>query len=219
MTAGSRPSTAKETVQPGPLRWCGPVRNTHKHSVYQDKFSAMFPQFFLICSLFNTSADHLFPPITSTFSLVFTRSLKQVHVSLDILSLLPCCSKPLGDLNASAELMNILFQKRIVVIYFSVSRPLKDLVDDPPDYLDEICERLDASVTGVGSYKRVAKYYKFDMDTIFDFEKSPGGPSKALISAIIAKHPKVTVEMFASVVAMQPSLKDVAELLWAFDCK
>lgn len=96
---------------------------------------------------------------------------------------------------------------------------MKDLVDDPPDYLDEICERLDASITGVGSYKRVAKYYKFDMDTIFDFEKSPGGPSKALISAIIAKHPKVTVKMFASVVAMQPSLKDVAELLWAFDCK
>ena len=66
----------------------------------------------------------------------------------------------------------------------SVSRPLKDLVNDPPDYLDEICKRLDASVTGVGNYEKVAKYYKFDMDTIFEFEKSPGGPSKALISAI-----------------------------------
>ena len=97
---------------------------------------------------------------------------------------------------------------------------MKDLINDPPDYLDEICERLDASITGVGSYKRVAKYYKFDMGTIFDFEKSPGGPSKALISAIIAKHPEVTVEMFARVVvARQPSLRDVTELLRAFDCK
>ena len=55
---------------------------------------------------------------------------------------------------------------------------MKDLVNDPPDYLDEICERLDASITGVGSCEKLAKYYKFDAGTIFDFENSPGVPPK-----------------------------------------
>ena len=116
--------------------------------------------------------------------------------------------------------MNILSQKRITVIWlFSVSKPLEDLVNDPSDYLDDICKRLDTSITGVGNYEKVAKYYKFDMYTIGDFEKKPGGPSKALISAIMAKYPQVTVEMFAGVVAEQASRGDVAELLRAFDRK
>ena len=85
------------------------------------------------------------------------------------------------------------------------------------DHLDEICKRLDARITGVGNYEKVAKYYKFDMYTILDFEKPPGGPSKALISAIIAKYPQVTVEMFAGVVAKKASREDVAQLLRAFD--
>ncbi|XP_067041690.1 tumor necrosis factor receptor superfamily member 16-like [Acropora muricata] len=100
-----------------------------------------------------------------------------------------------------------------------VSKPLKDLVNHPSDYLSEICKRLDTRLTGVGYYKEVAKYYNFDMYTIRSFKDCPGGPSNELISAITAKYPKVTVEMFAGVVAKQASREDVAELLRAFDRK
>ena len=96
---------------------------------------------------------------------------------------------------------------------------MKDLVNDPSDYLGEICKRLDTSLTGVGHYVEVAKYYNFDMYTIRSFKDCPGGPSNELISAITAKYPKVTVEMFAGVVAKQASREDVAELLRAFDRK
>ena len=48
---------------------------------------------------------------------------KTVHVPLDILSLLPYCSKPLGDSNAHAELMNILSQKRIVIVTWLFQSP------------------------------------------------------------------------------------------------
>ena len=57
------------------------------------------------------------------------------------------------------------------------------------------------------------------MYTIRIFKDYQGGPSNALISAIKAKYPKVTVEMFAKVVAKQASREDVAELLRAFDRK
>ncbi|XP_015760899.1 PREDICTED: uncharacterized protein LOC107340069 isoform X2 [Acropora digitifera] len=100
-----------------------------------------------------------------------------------------------------------------------VSKPLKDLVNDPSDYLSEICRRLDTPFTGVGNYEEVAKYYSFDVYTIRIFKECQGGPSNALISAIIAKYPKVTVKMLAAVIAKQASRGDVAELLMAFDRK
>ena len=117
--------------------------------------------------------------------------------------------------------MHILSQKRIVIViwFFSVSKPLKDLVNHPSDYLSEICKRLDTPLTGVGYYVEVAKCYNFDIYTIRSFKDCPGGPSNELISAIMAKYPKVTVEMFARVVAKQASREDVAELLRAFDRK
>ena len=102
---------------------------------------------------------------------------------------------------------------------FSVSKPLKDLVNDPSDYLSEICRRLDTPFAGVGNYEEVAKYYSFDVYTIRIFKECQGGPSNALISAIIAKYPKGIVKMFAAVVAKQASRGDVAELLMTFDRK
>ena len=96
---------------------------------------------------------------------------------------------------------------------------MKDLVNHPSNYLSEICKRLDTPLTGVGYYEEVAKCYNFDIYTIRSFKDCPGGPSNKLISAIMAKYPKVTVEMFARVVAKQASREDVAELLRAFDRK
>ena len=57
------------------------------------------------------------------------------------------------------------------------------------------------------------------MYTIRIFKDRQGSPSNELISAIMAKYPKVTVEMFAGVVAKQARREDVAELLRAFDRK
>ncbi|XP_067017494.1 uncharacterized protein [Acropora muricata] len=101
-----------------------------------------------------------------------------------------------------------------------VSKPLKDLVNDASDSLEEICKRLDTQLAGLGYYEDVAKYYDYDVFTIkARFKRSPDGPSKALILAIIAEYPDVTVESFAEVVVKQTRREDVARLLREFDCK
>ncbi|XP_044166057.1 uncharacterized protein LOC122950012 isoform X1 [Acropora millepora] len=101
-----------------------------------------------------------------------------------------------------------------------VSKPLEDLVNDASDSLEKICKRLDTQLAGLGYYEDVAKYYHYDVFTIqARFKTSPDGPSKALILAIIAEHPDVTVESFAEVVVKQTRREDVARLLREFDCK
>ena len=97
---------------------------------------------------------------------------------------------------------------------------MEDLVNDASDSMDEICHRLDTRTAGLGSYEDIAKHYGYKVSTVRSrFETSPDGPSKALILAIIAKHPDVTVESFAKVVVKQTRRKDVARLLREFDCK
>ena len=97
---------------------------------------------------------------------------------------------------------------------------MEDLVNDASDSLEKICERLDTQLAGLGYYEDVAKYYHYDVFTVqARFEKSPYGPSKALILAIIAEHPRVTVENFARVVEKQARRKDVGKLLREFDRK
>ena len=100
-----------------------------------------------------------------------------------------------------------------------MSKPLKDLVNDPSRSLDEICKRLDAPTAGLGNYENIAKHYGYDVFTVPRFSASPDGPSKALILAIIAEHPRVTVEGFARVVVKQTSRENVAILLREFDRK
>ena len=97
---------------------------------------------------------------------------------------------------------------------------MEHLVNDASDYLDKICKRLDTPLGGLGSYEDVAKYYGYDVFTVQSrFKISPDGPSKAMISSLIAKHPDVTVESFAKVVVKQTRREDVARLLREFDCK
>ena len=100
-----------------------------------------------------------------------------------------------------------------------MSKPLQYLVNDPSNFLDEICKRLDTFTAGLGNYKDVAKRYGYDVFTQSRFKTSPDGPSNALISAIIAEFPDETVESFARVVVKQTRRKDVARLLREFDCK
>ena len=97
---------------------------------------------------------------------------------------------------------------------------MEDLVNDASDSLEKICNRLDTQLAGLGYYEDVAKYYHYDVFTIqARFKTSPDGPSKALILAIIAEHPDVTVESFAEVVVKKTRREDVARLLREFDCK
>ncbi|XP_044162710.1 uncharacterized protein LOC114949576 isoform X2 [Acropora millepora] len=101
-----------------------------------------------------------------------------------------------------------------------VSKPLEHLVNDASDYLDKICKRLDTPLGGLGNYEDVAKYYGYDVFTVQSrFKISPDGPSKAMISSIISKHPDATIESFANVVVKQTRREDVARLLREFDCK
>ena len=78
---------------------------------------------------------------------------------------------------------------------------------------------MDTPLPGVGNFEEVAKYYKFDVYTTHLFKDCCEGPSYSLISTITVKYPKLTIEMFATVVVQQASRGDVAELLRAFDRK
>ena len=97
---------------------------------------------------------------------------------------------------------------------------MEDLVNDRSDFLDAICQRLDTPTAGLGNYENIAEHYGCEFSTVQSvFQTSPNGPSKALIYAIVAKHPDVTVESFARMVVEQTRREDVARLLREFDEK
>ncbi|XP_044176357.1 uncharacterized protein LOC114947830 isoform X3 [Acropora millepora] len=98
------------------------------------------------------------------------------------------------------------------------SKPLVSLVNDVSDFVERIFQRLDTRIRGAGHYEVVAKYFGFDIFEIrSSFDKSVGGPSRAMIEAIVVRHPKLTVEKFARVVEEKARRKDVADLLRAYD--
>ena len=106
------------------------------------------------------------------------------------------------------------------MFFFSGSKPLGDLLNDSSDFRKKVCENLDISIPGLGSYEDVAKHYGHDVVTARSrFQTSPDGPSNALILAIIAEFPDETVESFARVVVKQTRRQNVAKLLREFDCK
>jgi len=99
------------------------------------------------------------------------------------------------------------------------SKLLKSLVHDLSDFVEKIYRRLDARIEGAGNYEVVAKVFLgFDhFDVRSTLETSVGGPSKAMIEAIVARHPKLTIEEFARVVEEKAHRKDVVDLLRAYD--
>ena len=138
------------------------------------------------------------------------------HVLCSLVPPKPLRDRPFCTLNIHAGRINFVLKKNI----FSVSKLLEDLVNDASDSLDKICERLDTPTAGLGNYENVAKCYGYKISTIRSkFETSRDGPSKALILALKAEHPDVTVESFAEAVVKQAKRKDVAKLLREFDCK
>ena len=110
--------------------------------------------------------------------------------------------------------------KKNVIDIFSESKLLEDLVNDPSNSLDEICDRLDTPLAGRGNYEHVARHYGYKVFTVQSkIKTSSDGASKALILSIIAGDPDVSVESFAKVVEKQAKRKDVAKLLRKFDRK
>ncbi|XP_067041737.1 uncharacterized protein [Acropora muricata] len=98
------------------------------------------------------------------------------------------------------------------------SKPLESLTNDFSDFVEKIFRRLDTRIKGAGHYEVIAYYFGFDLfDIRSGFEKSDGGPSRAMIEAIVVRHPELTVEKFARVVEEKARRKDVAHLLRAYD--
>ena len=95
---------------------------------------------------------------------------------------------------------------------------MESLVDDFSDSVEDIFRRLDTRIQGAGHYEVIANYFDFDRFHIRSrFEKSDVGPSRALIEAIVVRHPELTVEKFARVVEEKARRKDVAGLLRKYD--
>ena len=96
---------------------------------------------------------------------------------------------------------------------------MKSLVHDLSDFAEKIFRRLDTRIQGAGHYEVVANFFLgFDhFDVRSTLETSSGGPSKAMIEAIVARHPKLTVAQFARVVEKRAGRKDVANLLREYD--
>ena len=92
------------------------------------------------------------------------------------------------------------------------------LVNDLSDFVEKIFQRLDTSIQGAGHYEVIANHFGFDIFEIRSgFEKCVGGPSRAMIEAIVVRHPELTVEKFARVVEEKARRKDVAGLLRKYD--
>ncbi|XP_067041943.1 uncharacterized protein [Acropora muricata] len=101
---------------------------------------------------------------------------------------------------------------------WQASKPLVNLVNDHSDFVENIFEHLDTYVEGTGHYEVVAKYFGFSIYTIKSrFEKADGGSSRAMIEAIVARQPEITVESFAKVVEKKARRRDVTNLLRAYD--
>ena len=114
--------------------------------------------------------------------------------------------------------MEFLHCKFYFVFFFSASKPLESLTNDFSDFVEKIFRRLDTRIKGAGHYEVIAYYLGFDLfDIRSGFEKSDGGPSRAMIEAIVVRHPELTVENFARVVEVKARRKDVAHLLRAYD--
>ena len=92
------------------------------------------------------------------------------------------------------------------------------LVNDLSDFVERIFQRLDTRIRGAGHYEVIANYFGFDIFEIRSrLDKSVGGPSRAMIAAIVVRRPKFTVEKLARVVEEKAHRKDVADLLRAYD--
>ena len=77
---------------------------------------------------------------------------------------------------------------------------------------------MDTPRKGAAHYEVIANYFGFDLSEIRSrFEKSVSGPSRAMVEAIVIRHPEITVAIFANVLEEKARRSDVADLLSAYD--
>ena len=119
------------------------------------------------------------------------------------------------------KLIAILHRKFYFISFlFSASTPLESLVHDLSNSVEKIFQRLDTRTEGAShyDYALIGNHFGHDHFEISSrFEKSDGGPSRAMIRAIVVRHPELTVEQFARVVEEQTPRQDVARLLRVYD--
>ena len=85
-------------------------------------------------------------------------------------------------------------------------------------FVEKTFERLDTRIQETGHYEVIANYFGFDLfDIRSRFEKSVFGPSRAMIEAIVIRHPEITVKIFVKVVEEKARRSDVADLRRAYD--
>lgn len=85
-------------------------------------------------------------------------------------------------------------------------------------YLEKMCDRLDATLAGVGDCRDVCSFYGIDRYEIASvYEKQRNGPSRALIDHLAATHEQLTVAEFVTVVRKVAKRVDVAKLLEEYD--
>ena len=97
---------------------------------------------------------------------------------------------------------------------------MESLVHDLSNSVERIFQRLDTRIPGAVryDYEIIGNHFGFDRFQISSrFITSDGGPSRAIIEAIVARYPELTVEQFARVVEEKTPRKDVASLLRAYD--
>ena len=94
---------------------------------------------------------------------------------------------------------------------------MESLVNDFSESVEDIFRRLDRRIPGAGHYEAIASCFGFNIFEINLFEKSDRGSSRAMIEAIVVRHPDLTVEEFARVVEERARRKDVAGLLRKYD--
>ena len=114
------------------------------------------------------------------------------HVLYSVVPPKPLRDPPFCTSNIHAGTINFDSKKKCYW-YFLVPKTLEVLVNDPSNFVDEICELLDTLPPGRGNYEHVARHYGYKVSTVKSrFETSPDGPSKALILSIMAGDPDVT---------------------------
>ena len=116
--------------------------------------------------------------------------------------------------------MDILHRKVYFISFFLASKPLESLVHDLSKSVEKIFQRLDTRTEGAShyDYEVISNHFGHDhFEVKSRFEKSDGGPSRAMIEAIVVRQPKLTVEEFARVVEEQTHRNDVARLLRSYD--
>ena len=97
---------------------------------------------------------------------------------------------------------------------------MESLVHDLSKSVEKIFQRLDTRTEGAShhDYEIIGNHFDYDHFEIRSrFEKSDAGPSRAMMEAIVARHPEFTVEEFARVVEEKTPRQDVARRLRAYD--